>query len=459
MPQATSSTRAELEVVLGEQLPPTLAAGRGNAIFIRGIAAADGRTLRRLRVDAGGTPQSMLATGMPGGGFWGIVTFEPPPRAVSIRMHADLESGGEESADIGTIELEAELGRPIFTPPVDPGGSGPLVAIAMATHEPDPALLERQIASLRAQTHARWVCVISDDASSAKSFAALERELAGDRRFALSRSEGRLGFYRNFERALAMVGDVPSYVALADQDDRWHPDKLETLVAAIGDATLAYSDARTTRPDGTTISQSLWDGRRNNRTNLASLLLSNTVTGAASLFQRRLLDLVLPFPSAPGTPYHDHWIALVALACGELAYVERPLLDYVQHPGAVLGSEAIRGRGAPGIATRARRLARDPSAALGRWRDGYFDEYCRTLVLATVLKLRCAPTLSVRKRRALDRLIAGDGSPLTLGWLAARPLRGLVGRNETRRFEHRLLRGIAWRHLSRSSRLEERLRA
>ena len=35
----------------------------------------------------------------------------------------------------------------------------------MATYEPPAELLERQLESLRAQTHTDWICVISDDAS------------------------------------------------------------------------------------------------------------------------------------------------------------------------------------------------------------------------------------------------------------------------------------------------------
>ena len=42
---------------------------------------------------------------------------------------------------------------------------GASVAICMATYEPPPELLERQLDSLRAQTRSDWVCVISDDAS------------------------------------------------------------------------------------------------------------------------------------------------------------------------------------------------------------------------------------------------------------------------------------------------------
>ena len=39
-------------------------------------------------------------------------------------------------------------------------------------------------------------------------------------------------------------------MALADQDDRWHPDKLAALLAGIGDAQLVYSDARVVARDG-----------------------------------------------------------------------------------------------------------------------------------------------------------------------------------------------------------------
>ena len=94
-------------------------------------------------------------------------------------------------------------------------------------------------------------------------------------------------------------------------------------------------------------------------------------------------------------------------------------------------------------------MAADPAAALERWRDAYFEEYCRILLMAQVLRMRCAGLMTASKRRGVERLLAGERSPLTLAWLAARPLRGLAGRNETHGFEHRLLRGILWRHLAR----------
>ena len=159
------------------------------------------------------------------------------------------------------------------------------------------------------------------------------------------------------------------------------------------------------------------------------------------MFRRELLGAVLPFPDAPGVPYHDHWTALVALATGRIAYVDRPLLDYVQHPGAVLGHEAIEARPRISRGQRLRRLGRDPSAARERWREAYEDEWCRIVALARALEERCEPDPA--DRRALDLVLAGDRSPRTWAWLAVRPLRAIAGRNETRGFEHRLLRGLA----------------
>ena len=70
------------------------------------------------------------------------------------------------------------------------------------------------------------------------------------------------------------------------------------------------------------------------------MLLTNPVVGASCLFRRSVLDSALPFPPPVGVVYHDRWIALVASLLGGIAYVDRPLYDYVQHPGAVLGHTA-----------------------------------------------------------------------------------------------------------------------
>jgi glycosyltransferase involved in cell wall biosynthesis len=437
-----------LEARLDTPLPSKLWLGRGNAVFLHGSCFHRDCAISELRLLAGETPIPLEATGMPRldrpvyrSGFWAILPF-PSRRSgapVAVLLEARLADGTRSRALLGEVELLPGMERPAA-----PLAAGPeTVAICMATHNPDPRLFAAQVASIRGQTDGRWVCVVSDDCSDPASFSRIEAELDGDARFAVSRSDERLGFYRNFERALSLAPAEAPLIALCDQDDRWHPDKLAVLRASIGSAQLVYSDQRIVDPRGEVIAGTYWTARRNNHTSLASLLMANTVTGAASMLRRELLDYALPFPPAPGFPYHDHWLGLLALSLGGLGYVDRPLYDYVQHADAALGhSQANTPAG--GRHAWLHRLRRGQRPAVG-WRSTYFLEYCRLVLIATVLQMRCGERLSGAATRTLQRLIRAEHSPPAAAWLLGRSLRGLAGHTETLGAERRLATGIAWR--------------
>ncbi len=316
----------------------------------------------------------------------------------------------------------------------------------MATFNPDPRLFRAQVESIRAQSGVDWHCFVSDDCSGPESLSMIESVLADDPRFTLSASSARLGFYRNFERALGMVPDGFELIALCDQDDFWHPDKLASLVVGLGGAQLVYSDQRLVTADGALISETYWSSRSNNHTNFASLLIANTVTGAASLFRRGVLERALPFPEVPGEQYHDHWLALIAMATGDIAYVDRPLYDYVQHGDAVLGHDAANA----GLMSQGwQRL--DPRRwreILGGWGSAYFDVFLRLKGLAQIVLERCGDAIGSDRRRTLERFIRSDRTVTGLLWLALRPLRRLNGHDETLGVERVLVRGILYRHLA-----------
>ena len=100
--------------------------------------------------------------------------------------------------------------------------------------------------------------MISDDCSPPAKYERMREIAGGDERFVFSRSVRRRGFYGNFERALELLPRGLEFVSLADQDDRWHPDKLETLVASIGDANLVYSDQRIVDSAGGVLASTYW---------------------------------------------------------------------------------------------------------------------------------------------------------------------------------------------------------
>jgi O-antigen biosynthesis protein len=324
----------------------------------------------------------------------------------------------------------------------------PLVAICMATFNPDPALLERQIGSIRSQTHDAWLCLISDGGSCEERFDLLRELIADDPRFELSRSECQLGFYLNFERALMMAPPQAEFVALADQDDYWYPEKLTELLAGRGDAQLVYSDMRIVDEADGVISDTFWRGRRNNHTNLASLLLANTVTGAASMFRRELLDLVLPFPAPIGDPFHDQWIASVALATGRISYVDRPLYDYVQHSGAARGHDAAMQAWDAGRLLTWRHPWQNLERVAEHGQHSYENNVRRIGLAAQTIEARIGGTLQPAKARVVRRVAHLGRQPEPAAWLALRSLRQLRGQNETMGIELSLLTGIWWRRLA-----------
>jgi glycosyltransferase involved in cell wall biosynthesis len=444
----------DLVVRLDAPLPGSVAIGAGIAVFVCGTCFSPRGRRASLALAVDGAEQPLMACDMPRldvlrtqrapasyrSGFWGLARIGPrrgsEPRALALR--ARFEDGGETSVELGRIA--------IAEPPAPVSDAAPEVAICMATYEPPLELFRRQIDTIRAQTHRDWLCVISDDCSSPGGLAAMEQLLAGDDRFVLSRAPRRLGFYRNFERALSLAPADARYVTMADQDDAWHPDKLATLLAEIGGARLVYSDARIVRADGRHVADTYWGLRRNNHADMAKLLITNSVTGAASLFPRTLLADALPFPPAQFAHFHDHWIALCARATGEIRYVERPLYDYVQHGSAFVGH--AKANRMPTLLERFGNLRRDPRERLRMWRMHYFIDACRLIQFATMLQQRCGDRMGASQRRALERFVRADSSVAPLGRLAVNGLREIVGqRRETLGGEWMLLHAFGWRHL------------
>jgi glycosyltransferase involved in cell wall biosynthesis len=442
-----------LVLALDIPLPTSLPIGVGTAIFCCGscfhrderIAALELVVGRRDRYESGafGMPRADVAAAVGAAGylsgFWATVPVQPreQPGSVEIAVAAQLDGGEELVASVGAIDVVEPTPAP-FAPSLEAPATA-LIAVCMATFEPDMALFRAQIESLRAQTDDRWICVISDDCSSPELYRELITVVGDDPRFAVSRSPSHLGFYGNFERALRAAPAGAELLALCDQDDRWQPEKLATLRAELGDAGLVYCDQRLVDASGRVLGETMWEGRRNNHTNLTSLLVANSITGASTLFRREIAELALPFPEPPGFRFHDHWLALVALAAGDVAYVDRPLYDYVQHAGAVFGDVAV------GSGPRRRRVRE----VLLSWRAAYYYGFLSRAVQAQALLMRCGERLTPDKRRAMERFARADRSPASFAWLALRPLRRLAGRSETLGTELDLVQGILWRWLVR----------
>jgi len=222
-------------------------------------------------------------------------------------------------------------------------------AVVMCTYNGE-RFLQAQLDSLLAQTRLPGQIVIRDDLSSDGTLAILEafaaqaraRGIAVD----LARNAHNLGYRRNFESALASAG--AQVLFLCDQDDVWHPRRIERFMAEFEqrpELALLHCDARLVDADGAPLGTSLFQALGVSRAELdgmhagdafAILLRRNLVTGAACAIRARLLAPAMPFPAEGWS--HDEWIAMVAAFTERLDTLEEPLLDYRQHDANQMGA-------------------------------------------------------------------------------------------------------------------------
>lgn len=153
------------------------------------------------------------------------------------------------------------------------------------------------------------------------------------------------GVVNSYSRLIAQA--PPSdYYMLADQDDIWHADKIESSLAEIKKAEarwgretplLIHSDLRVVSSDLSPISGSLfrYQSLAAEKNGLKDLLIQNNVTGCTVMFNKALRDLAkIPAEAI----CHDWYLALIAAAFGRIVFIDTPLLDYRQHEKNVYGA-------------------------------------------------------------------------------------------------------------------------
>jgi glycosyltransferase involved in cell wall biosynthesis len=230
--------------------------------------------------------------------------------------------------------------------------SQPLVSIILGTYN-GQAYLREQLDSLFAQTYPRIEIVAIDDGSSDDTVAILREYAARHLHMKVVINESNLGFIKNFEKgARIAAGDL---IAFCDQDDYWLPEKVEKMVAAIGDHPMIFCDSalcdQDLRPLGKKISdlahqQSFYDCRQ--------LCVFSRMYGHATLITRELFDKATPFIKEMP---HDGWLAFHATLYGGVKFLPEVLVHYRQHGSNIFG--AVGGKSKRTAGERAQRKRRE----------------------------------------------------------------------------------------------------
>ncbi len=257
------------------------------------------------------------------------------------------------------------------------------VSVAMATCN-GAAYLGEQLASIATQRRPPDELVICDDASRDDT-AEIVRRFAASVPFSVrfevnARVRGVAG---NFSKAVAACrGD---WIVLADQDDVWMPQKIESLLAAalqVRNCGFVFSDAVLVDECRRALGCRLWQSVGFSRSQqqkvncgraLDVLLKRNVATGATMMLRAEHRDVMLPVDAHW---VHDGWFALLLAAVSQGVAVAEPLIEYRQHARQQIGARPrsffeqyrrARGRGpewfegiAESYAAARERLARFP---------------------------------------------------------------------------------------------------
>ena len=256
------------------------------------------------------------------------------------------------------------------------------IGICMATHN-GARFLEQQLDSIAAQSFSDWHLYIRDDGSTdgtpeiLRTFAAHHPECVT----IVGSEQGQLGARGNFARLMEVASEP--YLAFADQDDVWYPQKLASTLAAMRRTEFCYgpetpvmvhADRRLIDGAGREITPSYWASRGldASRFRFGTCLSFCLAAGSAMLVNRPLISMALPIPDQ--ARMHDTWLELVAHAFGVVTVTEEIVVDHRRHGANISGSASDNNsRAARRFWARAKRLLAG-TGTQGRIYAGYLDQ-------------------------------------------------------------------------------------
>jgi glycosyltransferase involved in cell wall biosynthesis len=242
--------------------------------------------------------------------------------------------------DITEVIPFQALGRnPMSSLPAAP--LPPRVTIVLATYN-GAAHLTEQLASYVAQRGVHWDLWVSDDGSCDGTRAivdAFAKDHAADRDIRVIDGPGQ-GSAANF-MALLTHPDLPTThpVALSDQDDVWHPDKLAHALGALQDTgplTLFSGQSYHTDTALTVTGHSIPPSRA---PSFRNALVQNVASGHSIVLDPEALAVVRRAGVPKGIPYHDWWLYQLISGAGGHVHIDRArMIHYRQHTDNTMGA-------------------------------------------------------------------------------------------------------------------------
>lgn len=199
------------------------------------------------------------------------------------------------------------------------------VSIVLCTYN-GARYLAAQLDTLLQQTYPICEILIQDDHSTNDTLSIARSYAARHSFIKVLLNESTPGLNGNFLSAMRKV--TGEYIAICDQDDLWHPDKIKRQMASIGNHLLCVCRSKPFSDDGVSVA---YDARTPNYHPIRLLYCS--IPGHTMLLHRRLLDLLPPLDYDYKTNY-DVLLSLTSAANDSVVLVDEFLVNWRRHAGA-----------------------------------------------------------------------------------------------------------------------------
>lgn len=220
-----------------------------------------------------------------------------------------------------------------------------MISIAMTTCNGEK-YIARQLNTILNQSLPVDEVVICDDCSEDRTVEIIERIISSTRdvKICLIQNNQNLGYVKNFYKAISLThGD---YLFLSDQDDEWHPDKVEKMIRTMEEtkASAVCTDCRFIDENSDEIPNTAYYDRNPFIHNVTQrltpitfyeLVIGNIAQGCTYCFTEAVKQAYLRVNSSH--LIHDHQIMFVASLIGNVYFLDEKLIDYRLHSHNMVG--------------------------------------------------------------------------------------------------------------------------
>lgn len=231
------------------------------------------------------------------------------------------------------------MNSPILNGANQPMTPMPRVQILLATYNGEK-FLEEQLASIAAQTYPNWQILARDDGSTDRTLAILKRFQAQypNKLMIVDDGQGSSGGAAPNFIKLMLLSDG-AYVSFADQDDIWHPEKIERSVKemlrqeeqhGVKTPIMVHHDFTMVDENKGVLCKSFdaAHGKKRSENTPERMPFRGYAHGFSMLMNKALIDKTLPAPITLG---HDTLVACVAQDFGKISYIPEQLAQYRRH--------------------------------------------------------------------------------------------------------------------------------